>query len=81
MYKRQLWPSSGLSVAYAAASPDFAYEALNPDDSFTGGSYTDKVILGWRYTFSENAEIRVSIAHEVSEQGFGGGAIQYQMFF
>jgi hypothetical protein len=76
-----LWPSSGLSVAYAAASPDFAYEALNPDDSFAGGSYTDKVILGWRYTFSENAEIRVSIAHEVSEQGFGGGAIQYQMFF
>ena len=76
-----LWPSSGLTVAYAAGQPDFTYAALEPDDSFTGGRYTDKLILGWRYTFSANAEIRVSISQEVSEGGFGGGAIQYQMFF
>ena len=76
-----LWPSSGVTVAYAAGSPDFSFEALDPDESFSGGDYTDKLILGWRYTFSENAEIRVSIAHEISEQGFGGGAVQYQMFF
>jgi hypothetical protein len=75
------WTSSGVSIAYAAATPDFAYEALDPEDSFTGGRYTDKLILGWRYTFNQNAEIRVSVAQEVSEQGFGGGAVQYQMFF
>jgi hypothetical protein len=38
-------------------------------------------MVGWRYTFSADAQIRLSISHEVAAQGFGGGAIQFQMFF
>ncbi len=75
------WQASGVTVAYAAAQPDFAYDALVPDDSFSGGSYTDKIIVGWRYTFSDNALLRASVSHEVSEKGFGGGSVQFQMFF
>jgi hypothetical protein len=73
--------SSGVSLAYVAGSPDFKFEALDPDESFSDSGYTDKLIVGWRYTFSKDAEIRVSLAHEVSNSGFGGGSIQYQMFF
>lgn len=76
-----LWPSSGASLAYVAGRPDFTFDANDPDESFAGSNYTDKVIVGWRYTFSENAEIRVSVAQEISNGGFGGGAVQYQMFF
>ncbi len=76
-----LWPSSGVTVAYALGTPDFNFEALDPEQSFADSLYTDKIIVGWRYTFSENAEIRVSVAQAISNAGFGGGAVQYQMFF
>ena len=76
-----LWPSSGVTVAYALGTPDYDFEALDPDQSFSDSLYTDKIILGWRYTFSENGEIRVSVAQAISNPGFGGGAVQYQMFF
>ena len=76
-----LWPSSGLTVAYALGTPDFELDALDPEVSFADSLYTDKVILGWRYTFSKDAEIRVTIAQAISNPGFGGGSVQYQMFF
>ena len=69
------------NLAYAAGRPDISYEALDPVDSYESGRYTDKLILGWRYSFSDDAIIRISISQEVSEGGFGGGAVQYQMFF
>ena len=76
-----LWPNSGLTIAYAAGVPDMVYEALDAAESFTQHDYTDKLIVGWRYRFSANAEIRASLSQEVSERGFGGGAIQFQMIF
>ena len=76
-----LWPNSGLTIAYAAGVPDMVYEALDAAESFAQHDYTDKLIVGWRYRFSANAEIRASLSQEVSERGFGGGAIQFQMIF
>ncbi len=76
-----LWPQSAVMVAYAAGRPDIRYESLVPEDSYDTGDFTDKLIVGWRFSFSDNAIIRFSLSQEVSEQGFGGGAVQYQMFF
>ena len=42
--------------------------------------YQDKLILGWRHRFSDDAQMLVSVSHEVSAQGFGGGNVQFQMF-
>ncbi len=81
VFYEYLWPNSGLSLAYAAGQPDIAYLADNPDNSFAANDYTDKLILGWRYSFSKDAAIRVSVAQEVSQQGFGGAAVQFQMAF
>lgn len=81
VYYEYMWATSGVTLAYAAGRPEITYDALDPEDSYELGRYTDKAILGWRYSFSDNAIIRVSISQEVSEGGFGGGAVQYQMFF
>ncbi len=81
VFYERLRPNSAWSVAYAFGMPDIAYEALDPAESFAQDDYTDKLILGWRYSFSPDAQIRFSISQEVSEQGFGGGSLQYQMFF
>ena len=73
--------NSGISVGYAFGVPDYDYAAVDPDASYAGGEYSDKLVVGFRYTFSERAEVRASISQEVSQQGFGGGSVQFQMFF
>jgi hypothetical protein len=76
-----LWPNSSVSFGYGFGQPDIAYRALDTTENYDLDEYRDKLIVGWQYTFSEDARIYVSVAHEVSAQGFGGGAIRYQMFF
>jgi hypothetical protein len=76
-----LRPKSAVTLAYAFGQPDIIYTASDPNDDYKLDDYRDKVILGWRYTFSEDAQIRLSVSHEIAAQGFGGGAVQYQMFF
>ena len=76
-----LWPNSGATFAYAFGQPDIAYRAPDPTENYNLDDYRDKIIVGWRYNFSENAQIDLSVSHEVSAQGFGGGAVRFQMFF
>lgn len=79
-YERLRQQSSWL-LAYAFGQPDIAYESLGGQPGYRQDDYTDKLIAGWEYGFSDDARIRFTISHEVSEKGFGGGAVQYQMFF
>ena len=81
VFYEYLWPTSGVTFAYAFGQPDIIYTAPDPGDDYTLDEYHDKLILGWRYTFSDDAQIRLSISHEISAHGFGGGALQFQMFF
>jgi hypothetical protein len=76
-----LWPTSGLMFAYAFGIPDAEYFSLDDTRNFTLDDYRDKVIVGWRHNFSADAQILFSISHEVSINGFGGGNLQFQMFF
>lgn len=76
-----LWPNSGATFAYAFGQPDIVFEAPDPTDSYRRDDYRDKLIVGWRYNFSEDAQIHVSVSHEVSVNGFGGGAVRFQLFF
>ena len=73
--------NSGISVGYALGVPDFDYAAVDPDASYADGNFSDKLIVGFRYSFSERAEVRTSISHEINQRGFGGGSVQFQMFF
>lgn len=81
VFYEYLWPMSGVTFAYAFGQPDIIYNSPDANDNYILDDYRDKLVLGWRYTFSKDAQIRLSISHEVSASGFGGGAVQFQMFF
>lgn len=70
-----------LMLGYAFGLPDFDYVADDAANNFSDSDYTDKLIVGWRYSFSPTAQVRASLSHEISAQGFGGGAVQFQMTF
>jgi len=76
-----LWPNSGASFGYAFGQPDIDFQAPGAEESYKLDDYRDKLSIGWRYNFSEDAQIHVSVSHEVSVNGFGGGAVRFQMFF
>lgn len=76
-----LRPSSGITFAYAFGKPDIVHSAPDPGDRYSLDDYRDKIIVAYRYTFSDDARILLSVSHEVSAKGFGGGAVQFQMFF
>jgi hypothetical protein len=76
-----LWPNSGATFAYAFGQPDIIFQAPDATDSYKRDDYRDKLVVGWRYDFSEDAQIHVSVSHEVSVNGFGGGAVRFQLFF
>lgn len=76
-----LWPNSGATLAYAFAQPDGSFQIDDPSDMIDLQDYADKLIAGWRYSFSQQAQIRILLSHEVSTSGFGGGSVQLQMFF
>jgi hypothetical protein len=81
VFYEYLWPNSGATLAYAFAQPDGSFQISNPNDIIDLQDYSDKIIAGWRFAFSQDAQIRILISHEVSNTGFGGGSIQFQMFF
>jgi hypothetical protein len=81
VFYEYLWPMSGVTLGYMAGQPDIMYTATAPGDNYDLGDYRDKIMIGWRHTFSADAQIRASISHEIAEEGFGGGAVQFQMFF
>ena len=76
-----LWPNSGATFGYAFGQPDIAFRAPDLTGDYNIDDYRDKLIVGWQYKFSADSQIYVSISHEVSAKGFGGGAIRFQMFF
>jgi len=76
-----LWPNSGATLAYVFGQPDIALRAPDPTANYNLDDYRDKVSVGWRYNFSEDAQMHMSVSHEVSARGFGGGAVRFQMFF
>jgi hypothetical protein len=80
VFYERLWPRNGVSLAYAFGLPDANYESLTGGNPYQLDEYGDKLILGWRHRFSREAQLLISISHEVSAQGFGGGNVQFQMF-
>jgi hypothetical protein len=76
-----LWPNSGATFAYAFGQPDIDFQAPGADEDYRLDDYRDKLTIGWRYNFSDDAQLHVSLSHEVSVNGFGGGAVRFQMFF
>lgn len=76
-----LWSDSGAGLGYAFGQPDIVFESPDPTASYMLDDYRDKIMVGWRHAFSTSAQLRLSVSHEVSSRGFGGGSLQFQMSF
>ena len=50
-------------------------------DEIDQKGYEDKLIFGWQHIFSSKTKLKLSISHSTTYHGFGGGNIQYMMFF
>lgn len=87
VFYEYLWPRSGLTIAFAAGFPEIDFRIDDPNEVFDIDSNGEKLIIGWRQEISRNAHVRVLISQEVTPSdgdfagGFGGGSLQYQMFF
>ena len=76
-----LSPSHSFEVGYMASASDRTLDEVDPVASFATSSYSDKVKGGWTYHFSPLARIQLSLSHRVSVDKFGGGNVQFLMFF
>jgi hypothetical protein len=73
--------SHSIELGYMFTIYDYEYQDYGYRADFNEKGYTDKLKLGWLYSFPNNAIINISLSHQVSIGGFGGANLQYIMFF
>ena len=81
LFYEYLISGHSIELGYMFASFDFDYEDYGLFRDYQTSGFTDKVMLGWSFSFPNNAEINISLSHQVSIGGFGGANLQYIMFF
>ena len=74
--KKNTW-----EVGLMGAMYNWDYDAKNSLENYDQNDFVDKVKLGWTYNFNQKANLQISISHVISINGFGGGNVQYLMFF
>jgi len=90
-YKRDEWMPSffceyfyGKHVFELAVMNSFYnwdYDEVKIVNDYAEHERSEKIKLGWTYSFNENTRLQISLSHVFSIWGFGGGNIQYMMFF
>jgi len=82
VFYEYFWSDHALELGYMLSLYDWSYNSQNDAlDAELNNKYYDKVYLGYAFTFTENAIFRISVSHQPAIKGFGGGSIQYMMFF
>jgi hypothetical protein len=88
-YQRREWlPSLFYSYTRGAHAAElglmgalYAWELdhlREPEDEEKDG-LTEKVKLGYTYSFLERGSVQISISHVLSYMGFGGGSVQFNL--
>ena len=70
-----------VELGYMFTYFDFDYIDYSSRSDYNDRGYTDKLKLGWFFSFPNDAQINISLSHQVSIGGFGGANLQYIMFF
>jgi hypothetical protein len=73
--------SHSLELGYMFTIADYEYEGMGYRPDFNHQGYVDKVMLGWLYAFPNDAQINISLSHQLTIGGFGGANLKYIMFF
>lgn len=68
-------------LGYFGSTYKWNFDSELDKNDFDEKGYIDKVILGWTYKFPGRARLKMSISHITTVNGFGGGNLQYIMFF
>ena len=77
-----LWTKHHLELGYMFTLQGWEYNSFDSANDFRlENGYFDKIYLGYKYHFNQNAILHLSISHQLNVSGFGGGNIQYLMFF
>ncbi len=70
-----------IEIGYMFSLYDYEYEDFGFNSDYKSDGYTDKLKLGWLFSFPNHAQINISISHQMTLGGFGGANLQYIMFF
>ncbi len=70
-----------LEAGFMMSIFDWKYVSYPDQDNYSRTDNSSKVMLAYHYTFKNNARFIFSISHEIDTEGFGGGNLQYIMFF
>jgi hypothetical protein len=82
IFYERFWSDHILELGYMLALYGWSYDSVNNAlDADLDRKYYDKIYLGYGFSFNENAVIRISVSHQPAISGFGGGNVQYIMFF
>lgn len=72
------------SIELGYMGTDYDTEWRDPDppaEQRTEAGYVQKLELGWLIRFSQDARLQFSLSHEPDPQRFGGGNVQFLLFF
>jgi hypothetical protein len=82
LFYEYFWSDHVIEVGYMLSLYDWTYNSADDAlDANLQNKYYDKVYLGYSYSFDARSTFRISISHQPAIKGFGGGSIQYMMFF
>ena len=70
-----------IEVGYMFSIFNWDYNSQDNEKDYYRKDNSSKVKLSWTYKFKNNAQLQFSLSHEIDTNGFGGGNLQYQMFF
>lgn len=82
LFYEYLWIRHILEVGYMFSLHNWEYDNLNDelDYQLSQGKF-DKLYIGYTYRFTDSARLHLSVSHQPIIEGFGGGSVQYIMYF
>jgi hypothetical protein len=82
LFYEYLWTRHILELGYMFSLHNWDYDNVNNDLDYhlNWGKY-DKVYIGYTYRFTDSAQLHLSVSHQPIIEGFGGGSVQYIMYF
>ena len=70
-----------IKIGYLRTDFNNDYDDRHSDNDYKKDISTQKLFIGIFADLSKNSRLLFSVSHEIRFHGFGGGNLQYQMFF
>ena len=81
LFYQRLFSAHALEAGFLFSIFNWDYVSYAGRDNYDRKDNSTKLMLGYQYQFDNNAIILFSLSHEIDTDGFGGGDLQYMMFF